>query len=64
MNKEADDTDLLPHTIDIHEFWNEIVSLGRIRCAKDMAMKVQQRNACKGLVGKTCSKEIAWNIYE
>jgi len=22
MIKEADDTDLLPHTIAIHEFWN------------------------------------------
>jgi len=59
MIKEADDTDLLPNTIAIHEFWNDTPTLVRTRCAKDMARN-EKRNACKSLVGKP--GDIAWNI--
>ena len=52
MIKEAEDTDLLPNITAIHEFWNETPTLVRIRCAIDMARKVEKRNACKVLVGK------------
>jgi len=62
MIKEADDTDLLPNTIAIHEFWNETPTLVNIRCAKDMEKEGKKRNACKVLVGKP-EVEIAWNIY-
>jgi len=50
MIKEADDTDLLPNTTAIHEFWNETPTLVKIMCAKDMVRK-GKRNACKVLVG-------------